>query len=187
VKALCEGRLVEKEADLVVLATGIVPRTDVLELAKKLKITQSGDKFFMEAHPKLRPIDTLTDGIFLAGCCQSPKDIPDSVAQASAAASRVCDILASEYVEVEPIIAEVNEELCIGCGACEEVCPFGAIELREEEKELEEIVLRTRKSFVNPVLCKGCGACIAECPVGAMTQKHFTSAQIEAMVKGVVK
>jgi len=185
VKALCEGRLVEKEADLVVLATGIVPRTDVLELAKKLKITQSGDKFFMEAHPKLRPIDTLTDGIFLAGCCQSPKDIPDSVAQASAAASRVCDILASEYVEVEPIIAEVNEELCIGCGACEEVCPFGAIELREEEKELEEIVLRTRKSYVNPVLCKGCGACIAECPVGAMTQKHFTSAQIEAMVKGV--
>jgi len=185
VKALCEGQLVEKEADLVVLATGIIPRTDVLELAKKLKITQSGDKFFMEAHPKLRPIDTLTDGIFLAGCCQSPKDIPDSVAQASAAASRVCDILASEYVEVEPIIAEVNKELCIGCGACEEVCPFGAIELKEEEKELEEIVLRTRKSFVNPVLCKGCGACIAECPVGAMTQKHFTSAQIDAMMKEV--
>jgi len=185
VKALCEGQLVEKEADLVVLATGIVPRTDVLELAKKLKITQSGDEFFMEAHPKLRPIDTLTDGIFLAGCCQSPKDIPDSVAQASAAASRVCDILASEYVEVEPIIAEVNKELCIGCGACEEVCPFGAIELKEEEKELEEIVLRTRKSFVNPVLCKGCGACIAECPVGAMTQKHFTSAQIDAMMKEV--
>jgi len=170
-----------------VLATGIVPRTDVLELAKKLKVTQSADKFFMEAHPKLRPMDTLTDGIFLAGCCQSPKDIPDSVAQASAAASRVCDILASEYVEVEPIIAEVEEELCIGCGACEEVCPFGAIELREEEKELEEIVLRTRKSYVNPVLCKGCGACIAECPVGAMTQKHFTSAQIDAMMKEVGK
>jgi len=185
VKTMSKGRTIEKEADLVVLATGIVPRTDILELARILKITQSADKFFMEAHPKLRPMDTLTDGIFIAGCCQSPKDIPDSVAQASAAASRVCSILSREYIEVEPIIAEVNKELCIGCGACEEVCPFGAIELKEEEKELEEIVLRTRKSYVNPVLCKGCGACIAECPVGAMTQKHFTSAQIDAMMKEV--
>ncbi|MGB7531696.1 MAG: 4Fe-4S binding protein [Halobacteriota archaeon] len=86
---------------------------------------------------------------------------------------------------MEPIIAEVNEALCIGCGSCEEVCPFGAIELKEEEKQLEKIVLRTRKSYVNPALCKGCGACIPECPVSAMTQKHFTSAQIEAMVREV--
>ncbi|MCW3141644.1 MAG: NAD(P)-binding protein [Methanophagales archaeon] len=182
VKTVSEGRPVEKAADLVVLATGIVPRNDVLDLARKLKVTQSADKFFLEAHPKLRPMDTLTDGIFIAGCCQSPKDIPDSVAQASAAASRVCSILSREYIEVEPIIAEVNEALCIGCGACEEVCPFGAIELKEEEKQLEEIMLRTRKSYVNPALCKGCGACIPECPVSAMTQKHFTSAQIEAML-----
>ena len=185
VKTISEGRPVEKDADLVVLATGIVPRNDVRDLARKLKITQSADKFFLEAHPKLRPMDTLTDGIFIAGCCQSPKDIPDSVAQASAAASRVCSILSQEYIEVEPIIAEVNEALCIGCGSCEEVCPFGAIELKEEEKQLEEIVLRTRKSYVNPALCKGCGACIPECPVGAMTQKHFTSAQIEAMLRKV--
>ncbi len=185
VKTVSEGRYVEKEADLVVLATGIVPRSDILDLARKLKITQSADKFFLEAHPKLRPMDTLTDGIFIAGCCQSPKDIPDSVAQASAAASRACSLLSRDYIEVEPIIAEVNEALCIGCGACEEVCPFGAIELREEEKQLEEILLRTRKSYVNPALCKGCGACIPECPVGAMTQKHFTSPQIEAMVKEV--
>ncbi len=185
VKTVSEGRTIEKEADLVVLATGIVPREDVLDLARKLKTTQSADKFFLVAHPKLRPIDTLTDGIFIAGCCQSPKDIPDSVAQASAAASRVCSILSQEYMEVEPIIAEVNEALCIGCGSCEEVCPFGAIELREEEKQLEEIVLRTRKSYVNPALCKGCGVCIPECPVGAMAQKHFTSAQIEAMLRGV--
>jgi len=182
VKTVSEGRPVEKAADLVVLATGIVPRNDVLDLARKLKVTQSADKFFLEAHPKLRPMDTLTDGIFIAGCCQSPKDIPDSVAQASAAASRVCSILSRDYIEVEPIIAEVNEALCIGCGACEEVCPFGAIELKEEEKQLEEIMLRTRKSYVNPALCKGCGACIPECPVSAMTQKHFTSAQIEAML-----
>ncbi len=183
VKTVSEGRYVEKDADLVVLATGIVPRRDVLELAKKLKITQSADRFFMEAHPKLRPVDTLTDGIFLAGCAQSPKDIPDSVAQASAAASRACDILASEYVEVEPIVVEVDEAVCIGCGACEAVCPFGAIELKEEEKHLEELVLVTRKSYVNPALCKGCGACVAECPVGAISQKHFTSAQIGAMVR----
>jgi len=185
VKTISEGSQVEKEADLVVLATGMVPQQDVLELAKKLKITQSGDKFFLESHPKLRPVDTLTDGIFIAGCCQSPKDIPDSVAQASAAASRACDILSGEYVEVEPITAEVNEAVCIGCGSCEAVCPFGAIELREEEEQCEEIVIRTRKSYVNPGLCKGCGACIPECPVGAMTQKHFTSVQIEAMLRAM--
>ncbi|MQY53945.1 MAG: 4Fe-4S dicluster domain-containing protein, partial [Methanosarcinales archaeon] len=185
VKTISEGGTVEKEADLVVLATGIVPRKDVLDMVRKLKIMQSGDKFFLEAHPKLRPMDTLTDGIFIAGCCQAPKDIPDSVAQASAAASRVCSILSKDSIEVEPIIAEVNEAVCIGCGSCEEVCPFGAIELKEETMEFEELVLRTRKSNVNPALCKGCGACIPECPVGAMTQKQFTSAQIEAMLKEV--
>lgn len=185
VKTISEGGTVEKEADLVVLATGFVPRKDVLDMVRKLKIMQSGDKFFLEAHPKLRPMDTLTDGIFIAGCCQAPKDIPDSVAQASAAASRVCSILSKDSIEVEPIIAEVNEAVCIGCGSCEEVCPFGAIELKEETMEFEELVLRTRKSYVNPALCKGCGACIPECPVGAMTQKQFTSAQIEAMLKEV--
>ena len=185
VKTISEGGTVEKEADLVVLATGIVPRKDVLDMVRKLKIMQSGDKFFLEAHPKLRPVDTLTDGIFIAGCCQAPKDIPDSVAQASAAASRVCSILSRDFIEVEPIIAEVNEAVCIGCGSCEEVCPFGAIELKEETMEFEELVLRTRKSNVNPALCKGCGACIPECPVGAMTQKQFTSAQIEAMLRKV--
>ena len=154
-------------------------------MVRKLKIMQSGDKFFLEAHPKLRPMDTLTEGIFIAGCCQAPKDIPDSVAQASAAASRVCSILSKDSIEVEPIIAEVNEAVCIGCGSCEEVCPFGAIELKEETMEFEELVLRTRKSYVNPALCKGCGACIPECPVGAMTQKQFTSAQIGAMLKEV--
>lgn len=185
VKTISEGGTVEKEADLVVLATGIVPRKDVLDMVRKLKIMQSGDKFFLEAHPKLRPMDTLTEGIFIAGCCQAPKDIPDSVAQASAAASRVCSILSKDSIEVEPIIAEVNEAVCIGCGSCEEVCPFGAIELKEEAMEFEELVLRTRKSYVNPALCKGCGACIPECPVGAMTQKQFTSAQIEAMLREV--
>jgi len=178
--------VVEKEADLVVLATGIVPREDALDLARKLKITQSADGFFWEAHPKLRPVDTLTDGIFLAGCCQSPKDIPDSVAQASAAASRVCSLLSQEFLEVEPLTAVVVEELCIGCGACEAVCPFGAIELVEAgERRFEEVVLRTRKSRVNPTLCKGCGTCVPECPVGALTQKNFTSAQIEAMLRGL--
>jgi len=185
VKTVSEGRPVEKAADLVVLAIGIVPRKDVLDMVRKLKIMQSGDKFFLEAHPKLRPMDTLTEGIFIAGCSQAPKDIPDSVAQASAAASRVCSILSKDSIEVEPIIAEVNEALCIGCGSCEEVCPFGAIELKEAEEQFEEIVLRTRKSHVNPALCKGCGACIPECPVGAMTQKQFTSAQIEAMLREV--
>jgi len=178
VKTVSEGRPIEKEADLVVLATGIIPQGDVLETARKLKIMQSADKFFLEAHPKLRPVDTFTDGIFIAGCSQSPKDIPDTVAQASAAASRVCSILSKEYVEVEPITAEVDETLCTGCGICESVCPYGAVEVLDTEEG--------RRARVTGVKCKGCGTCGSSCIKKAIKMHHFTDEQLIAQERAVL-
>ncbi|RCV65402.1 heterodisulfide reductase subunit A [Methanophagales archaeon] len=178
VKTVSGGRQVEKEADLVVLATGIVPKEDVRETARKLKITQSGDKFFLEAHPKLRPVDTLTNGIFIAGCCQSPKDIPDTVAQASATASRACSILSKEYVEVEPITAEVDETLCCGCGICESVCPYGAIEVIETEEG--------RRARVTGVKCHGCGTCGSSCIKKAVKMHQFTDEQLIAQERAAL-
>ncbi len=179
VKTVSEGRPIEKEADLVVLATGIIPQGDVLETVRKLKIMQSGDKFFLEAHPKLRPVDTFTDGIFIAGCSQSPKDIPDTVAQASAAASRVCSILSKEYVEVEPITAEVDETLCTGCGICESVCPYGAVEVVDTEEG-------RRAARVTGVKCKGCGTCGSSCIKKAIKMHHFTDEQLIAQERAVL-
>jgi len=178
VKTVTEGRLIEKEADLVVLATGINPQKDALDTARKLKILQSGDKFFLEAHPKLRPVDTFTDGIFIAGCSQSPKDIPDTVAQASAAASRVCSILSKDYVEVEPIIAEVDETLCCGCGICESVCPYGAVEVVDTEEG--------RRAQVTGVKCKGCGSCGSSCIKKAIKMHQFTDEQLIAQERAVL-
>jgi len=178
VKTVSEGRPIEKEADLVVLANGIIPQGDVLETARKLKIMQSADKFFLEAHPKLRPVDTFTDGIFIAGCSQSPKDIPDTVAQASAAASRVCSILSKEYVEVEPITAEVDETLCTGCGICESVCPYGAVEVVDTEEG--------RRARVTGVKCKGCGTCGSSCIKKAIKMHHFTDEQLIAQERAVL-
>jgi heterodisulfide reductase subunit A len=168
------GELVEVEADLVVLATAIVPKKDAEKMARLLNISRGADKFFLEAHPKLRPVDTLTDGVFLAGCCQGPKDIPDTVAQASGAAARACGILSKERWKVEGITATINEEICAGCGVCEEICPFGAIEVADVAK-------------VNAILCKGCGACSAACPSGANKQKHFRPNQIMAMVDAALE
>jgi heterodisulfide reductase subunit A len=163
----------DTEADLVVLATAIVPREDTKELARLLNINQSADGFLLEAHPKLRPVDTFTDGIFLAGCCQGPKDVPDAVAQASGAASRVCDILSKKQLEIEATVANVNEDLCRGCGFCVDACPYNAI-------ELEAGIAK-----VNEALCKGCGSCSASCLNGAIAHRGFTDGQILAMIKGL--
>ena len=165
-------------ADLVVLATAVIPRSDSDALTKVLHINQSADGFLLEAHPKLRPVDTFTDGIFLAGCCQSPKDIPDTVAQASAAASRVCDILSKRTLEIEATTAQVAELLCRGCGFCVDVCPYDAVAL----KEVNRFGHTVEVAEVNEVLCKGCGACSAACLSGAIQQKGFTDKQILAMI-----
>jgi len=183
-----EGKVIVKakghsdiEADLVVLATGVVPREDTKDLARLLNINQSADGFLLEAHPKLRPVDTFTDGIFLAGCCQSPKDVPDTVAQASGAASRVCDILSKKQLLIEATIAQVNEELCRGCGFCVDACPYKAIELKEIDRFGHKILVAS----INEALCKGCGSCSAACLNGAISHLGFTDEQILAAIKAL--
>jgi heterodisulfide reductase subunit A len=129
----------------------------------------------MEAHPKLRPVSTNVDGIFLAGCCQGPKDIPDTVAQASAAAAEVMSLATRGEVEVDPITVWIEPGLCAGCKLCIEICPYAAINFLEEKKI----------SVVNETLCKGCGACTAICPSKAARQNHFTQDQVLAEVEGL--
>lgn len=175
VRTISEGKEIELEADLVVLANAIVPGEDTDELAKLLKISRSADGFFLEAHPKLRPLDTFTDGIFIAGCCQSPKDVADSVAQAVGAAIRASIPLMRGEVEIEPLVARINEGICVGCGTCEEVCPFGAL-------SLETGGVMT----VNEVICKGCGSCGSACPSGAISVIHFKDEQIFAQVDSLL-
>ena len=170
------------EADLVVLAAAIIPKKDALDLARKMNISQSPDGFYLEAHPKLRPVETLTEGVLLAGCCQGPKDIPDSVAQASGAASRAMAILSKNKIKMEAITARADEDACRGCGLCVEVCPYGAIEL----KEVNKFGYLVQVASVNEVLCKGCGACSATCLSQAIQQKGFTDQQLLSAISGVI-
>jgi heterodisulfide reductase subunit A len=170
------GDPVEVEADLVVLATGLVPRHDAGDVANLLKLSRSQDGFFMELHPKLRPVDTTTDGVFLAGCCQGPKDITDTVAQAKAAASSALIPLSLGKVPVESVTCAVDPLLCSGCGLCEEACVYGALSLDQRRGVMS----------ANQILCKGCGACATACPSGAIVLNHFTPDQILAEVEGAV-
>ncbi len=164
------GRFLEVELDVLVLSVGMEPPRDAAELQKVLKVSRGADGFFLEAHPKLRPVDTLKDGVYLAGTIQGPKDIPDSVAQGSAAASRASIPMAKGEVEIEPILAIVSRDMCIGCRICEKVCDFSAISMVD------------KRAQVNEALCKGCGACSAACPTGAVELRHFKDAQILAMI-----
>ena len=166
------GKTVEVDADLVVLSSGLEPGNDTADLAKLLKLSRSADGFLMEAHPKLRPVDTATDGVYLAGCCQAPKDIPDTVAQAKAAAASAIIPMAKGKVFVEPIVAEVDDEVCCGCRICETMCAYKATEFDSEKGVMS----------VNAALCKGCGACGGACPTGAMKIHHYTDEQIYAQI-----
>jgi len=170
------GKPIEVEADLVVLATGLVPRSDADEIGSLLKLSRSQDGFLMELHPKLRPVDTTTDGVFLAGCCQGPKDIADTIAQAKAAASSALIPLSVGKVRVESISCAVDPLLCSGCGLCAEACVYGALALDEHRGVMA----------ANQVLCKGCGACSTACPSGAIVLNHFTPDQILAEVESVI-
>jgi heterodisulfide reductase subunit A len=170
------GTPVEIAVDLVVLGTGLTARQDAGKLAQVVGISQSADGFFMESHPKLRPVSTPVDGIFIAGCCQGPKDIPDTVAQASAAAAEAAALAFKGHIEVEPTTAVVDPELCAGCKLCIEICPYSAIDFLDSKGI----------SVVNEALCKGCGACTAICPSKAAKQNHFTQDQVLAEIEGVV-
>ena len=172
------GQSVELEADLVVLAVGITAASGTTGLAQKLNISHDEYGFLTESHPKLRPVESSTAGIFIAGACQAPKDIPLTVAQASSAASKVLNLITQEQLETSPLVAEVNIPRCTGCLRCLEVCPFSAI---------EEQVLRdgTKVAQVNPALCQGCGLCSATCPPAAITLKGFTDEQLISEVEAL--
>ncbi len=170
------GTPVEIAVDMVVLGTGLTARRGAERVAQVFGISQSADRFFMEAHPKLRPVATNVDGIFLAGCCQGPKDIPDTVSHASAAAAEAVALATRGQIEVEPITSVIDPDLCAGCKLCIEICPYSAIEFLDAKGI----------SSVNEALCKGCGACTAICPSKAAKQNHFTQDQVLVEVEGVV-
>jgi heterodisulfide reductase subunit A len=169
------GALVEADVDLLVLSAGLVPSVGTILLCRTLNISTSPDGFFREAHPKLRPMDTLVDGIFIAGVAQGPKDIPDCVAQASGAAQRASNLMTVGEAKIEGITAKVEENLCSKCLICVNACPFRA--LVAEEKAIK--VLET--------LCKGCGSCSVACPSGAIHMRHFSDEQISAEFKTALK
>lgn len=179
------GQQVKVEADLVVLASALVPQKDVKELSRKLNISTDEYGWFMEAHPKLRPVETMTKGIFLAGTCQFPKDIPDSVAQASAAASKAVAILQQESLFSEPLVARVNKNKCVACFACKEVCPYSAI---EEETLVEQVSgLEKKVARVNEGLCQGCGNCASACRSQAIDLLGFTAEELIAQLEGLAR
>jgi len=170
------GETIEIPADLVVLMVGMEAREDSEEVARLVNISCDKDGWFIESHPKLDPVATTTDGIFIAGACQYPKDIPDSVAQARAAAGRILARIARGQLEIDAVFAEVDEDRCSGCRICNDLCPYSAIEYDEEKG----------RSHVISALCKACGACVAACPSSAITARHFTDAQIFAQIEGVL-
>jgi len=170
------GRVRRIPVDMVVLAVGLEARADAEAVRRQFNITCSTEGWFLERHPKLAPVNTFTDGIFLAGCCQGPKDIPDTVAQAGAAAAEALALIDAGHVDLEPNTAYVLEEECSGCKSCVPLCPYTAIAYNEEKKKAE----------INEVLCKGCGVCVASCPSGSIEQHLFQDEQIFAEIEGVL-
>ncbi|NLT95022.1 MAG: CoB--CoM heterodisulfide reductase iron-sulfur subunit A family protein [Clostridia bacterium] len=176
------GRPVEVEADMVVLATAMVAQPDAAKLAQMVGFSYDQDNFYTEAHPKLAPVETHTAGVFLAGACQGPKDIPESVAQASAAAAKACGLLSKEEMPTEPIVSCVNEAICAGCGMCVPVCPYKALDLKVIQERAHGKTITRKVATVNSGLCQGCGACTVACRSAALNLKHFTNEQILAEV-----
>jgi heterodisulfide reductase subunit A len=162
------GRQIRVPVDMVILSVGLEPRHDAEEVANLFSISTDADGWFQEKHPKLDPVATLTGGVFIAGCAQGPRDIPESVAQGSAAAARVLTFIRQEKVEVEAATALVDDRTCVGCGQCIETCPYSAIEFLEERGV----------AHVVDALCKGCGTCTGTCPSKAIGLRHFTDRQL---------
>lgn len=176
------GKQMEVEADMVVLATAMVPSKGYEEIAKKVGASFDKDGWLQEAHPKLRPVETHTAGVFLAGACQGPKDIPDTVAQASAAAIKVAALFAKDELETSPVVCSVDNNICSGCEMCISACPYHAIEMTTITERIPGGQRERKVASVNPSLCQGCGACTVNCRSGAINLKGFTNEQILAEV-----
>lgn len=170
------GESIEIPADMIILMVGVEKQEKAKEIGQAVGISLCGNSFYIEKHPKLDPVATTTDGVYVVGSCQSPKDIPDSIAQAKAASARILATINKGSVSVEVTTAEVNEDMCCGCQTCISVCPYTAISF-DEEKSV---------SVVNEVLCKGCGTCGSACPTGAIKSKHFTDQQILSQIEGLM-
>jgi len=173
------GRMLRVPVDMVILCAALQPRSDVADVASIFTIGQRSDGFFLETHPKLAPVNTPTDGVFIAGCCEAPRDVPDTVAQASAAAAKALSLISRGKVTTEAAVSYVDESVCHGCGRCEEICTFHAPSIISKNGTLV--------SNVNEALCKGCGACAVVCPTGAIQIKHFNMQEIESLVDGLLE
>ncbi len=173
------GQNIEIEADLVVLATAVIPNEDAKELAEILRISTDDFGFYQEAHPKLQPVETTTTGVFLAGACQFARDIPDSVASGSASAAKVCSIFSQDKLKMDPRKAQVDKEACTGCLNCMNVCPYNAIEAAEFKGKTV--------ASVNVALCQGCGNCAATCRTGAIKIGGFSDKQIYSQISNILR
>ena len=169
------GRMVAADVDMVVLASAVEPQPDADRVAALFGVGRTSDGWFAESHPKLRPVETATAGIFLAGACQGPRDVPDTVAHAGAAALEVVRLFNQGEVTISPTVAVVNQDMCVGCGECILSCPYNAIARNAQGK-----------AEVNPALCHGCGTCAATCPSDAITALHFTDEEIVAQIDGLL-
>jgi len=161
---------------MVILAQGLEPRSDAQDVRRLFNISCATEGFFLERHPKLAPVNTFTDGVFIAGACQGPRDIPDTVAQAGAAAAEALALIDAGHMELEPNTAFIREEDCSGCKSCVPLCPYKAISFLEDKK----------KAWINEALCKGCGTCVAACPSGSIVQNLFEDEQIFNEIDGLL-
>lgn len=170
------GEDIEIPVDMVILMVGVEAQDDAKDLSHIVGISMCGNAFYIEKHPKLDPVATTTDGVYIVGSCQGPKGIIDTISQARAAASRVLASISYGSIQVEVTTAVVNEDVCCGCQTCISVCPYTAISFDEEKKV----------SVVNEILCKGCGTCGSTCPTGAIRSRHFTDQQILSQIEGLM-
>ncbi|MFW5734002.1 MAG: 4Fe-4S binding protein, partial [Oceanidesulfovibrio sp.] len=171
------GETVRVPVDMVILCTAMEPRKDTAEVARVFGVSRSQDGFLLEEHPKLGPVSTATDGVFLAGTCQGPKDIPDAVAHASGGAAQALALAAKGTVSISPTTSHINPDICVGCKVCIDLCAYSAIEFDE----------RRQISVVNEAMCKGCGSCAGYCPSGAAQIKHFSEVQIFNEIEGLLQ
>lgn len=173
------GKIVRVPVDMVILCSALEARSDADNVAQLFNLNRRADGFFLERHVKLDPVATPTDGIFIAGCCEGPRDIPDTVAQAEATAAKALSLISKGTVTLEAAISTVDEAICHGCGRCEEICTFHAPSIIRKDGCLV--------SSINEALCKGCGACAVVCPTGAISIKHFTQDEILAQVAALTE